>query len=122
MGRYLIKPTQDSDFYVDWSTFFDDAVSWGSREDMKRWGASEERLERCDKHGTSANWFRRSWNVDWKDGKDGEIWKQQGWLPYANMEDFLEKISELYPGDERIPENLLELHPELKEYLDMSEF
>lgn len=118
MGRYLLKPTQDSDFYVDWSTIVEDAISWGSREDMKGWGATEERLARCDQYGTSARWFRRSWLGEGAYTKDGEIWKQQGWLPYIQMEAFFNKIAELYPGDEEIPENLLELHSELKEFLE----
>lgn len=116
MGKYLLKPKKDVDFYLDWSTFVDDAIAWGDREFMLRQGYSEERLTKCDQVGTSALWFRRSWLGE--SGRGGEIWRQQGWLRYSQMEDFFNAIAELYPDDAKIPEDLLELHPELKAYLD----
>lgn len=112
MGRYIIKPDLDRDFYVEWLTMIEDAVSWGDREFMISCGIKEDRLDRADNNGTSAFWFI----IDEPD--KGQIWKQQGWLLYSNMEEFFGRISDLYPDDVEIPENLLELHPELEEFLE----
>lgn len=116
MGRYLIKPKKDVDFYVYWSSFIDDGVAWGDKEFLMAQDfhppLDKSRFQRCDEKGTSAYWFS---NV-WEDGQ-GEVWRQEGFLPYSNMEDFFTAIENLYPDDIPIPENLLELHPELKSYL-----
>jgi hypothetical protein len=112
MPKYIIKPNPEVDFYVDWSTIVEDAISWGDRKFMRKCGVEKERLERADQTGTSA--------YGQKD-RSGEIWKQKGWLYYSQMEDFFTKLAELYPGDERIPENVLEIHPELWDYLEKFE-
>lgn len=114
MSYYLLKPKRDSDFYLDWSTFEDTAMSWGTRDEMLGMGYSEERLARCDARGTSAFWF-------WINPEDdfGEVWQNTGFLRYDNMEEFFTEIERLYPGDEDVPDatELLNKYPYLKAFL-----
>lgn len=53
MGRYIIKPDKDVDFYVEWSTIVDNWVFAGNREDMVDEGLSEDRLDKADRLGSS---------------------------------------------------------------------
>lgn len=117
MTKYLIKPRKDRDFYVEWDTGIDQAISWGTRENYVDWGYSDDRLVRCDERGTSAYWFL----VDRENPEDGEIWAQAGWLRYADMEEFLSELEKFYPGDMEIPQDHLQQHPELSRFLDLLE-
>lgn len=55
MGRYIVKPVAERDFYVEYSTIVDNWVSCGTREDMVRYGLIDEtRLDRADATGSSS--------------------------------------------------------------------
>lgn len=54
MGRFIIKPSKDEDFYVEWSTVVDNWVTTGNRREMvEELGIREERLVRADQCGSS---------------------------------------------------------------------
>lgn len=61
MPRYIIKPRQDEDVYVEWSTIVDAPVS----DTMTRVEAvvahSEDRIARADECGHSWLWTREPW-------------------------------------------------------------
>jgi hypothetical protein len=97
MGHILIKPVPDRDEYVLWSTVVEAPLAWGDREEMLReltveWRrdhgadvppagltAPEKRLDRADKHGSSAldGLFR------WDD--DSLIYEQRGLLARVDL-------------------------------------
>lgn len=53
--KFIIKPTRDEDFYVEWSTNVDNWTFAGDRDTMLTHdGVTAERLDRADKNGTSA--------------------------------------------------------------------
>ncbi|WP_203823101.1 hypothetical protein, partial [Paractinoplanes ferrugineus] len=63
MGRVVIKPERDQDFYVGWSTIVEAPIWFGSRVDALKYIAQdhresggpadppEERLARADRYG-----------------------------------------------------------------------
>ena len=77
MGYYMMKPSSDDDFYVEWSTFTDTPIAYGSRvefqsEDPEKY--SDDRFERLDRLGTSSYirdgewgqetfWLGQSWEI-----------------------------------------------------------
>jgi len=91
MGRIVIKPDRDEDFYVGWSTIVEAPIWFGSRadalkciiQDHRESGGPadppEERLARADRYGSSikpeANYGFGYWD------DDGFIYEQRGVLP-----------------------------------------
>lgn len=117
MPKYLIKPKRDVDFYIDWSTIVDDALAWSDRKGMLEMGYEEERLDRCDQKGTSAYFFAVGWEGE--NGEDGEVWRQEGFLLYENMQEFFELAEKFYAieGDVcNIPVD--DIHPDLLRLLE----
>lgn len=54
MGRFIIKPKKDEDFYVEWSTIVDNWITAGTRQEMiDEAGIDEKRLVRADEYGSS---------------------------------------------------------------------
>ncbi len=64
MPSYIVKPVQDVDEYVEWSTIVDSPIRWGSREDFLFEGFEEARLDRADTYSSSALYYRPSWEDD----------------------------------------------------------
>ena len=57
MARYIVKASPDRDAYFMWSTEVDFPVGFGTREEMlTESSVTEERMERADSNGTSAQW------------------------------------------------------------------
>lgn len=54
MGRYIVKPVAERDFYVEYSTIVDNWVSCGDRETMLFFRIEEKRLARADALGSSS--------------------------------------------------------------------
>ncbi len=96
MGRQIIKPERDVDFYIEWSSIVEAPTAFGPREwmldhlvedyrpDGQRYlnerAASVVRLDRADESGSSAfKPFGCTWD------EDGEIYQQQGTLPRSKM-------------------------------------
>lgn len=53
MSNLIIKVSRDEDLYVEWSTNTDNWVCCGTRDEMKAYGITEDRLKRADSRGTS---------------------------------------------------------------------
>ncbi|MGP9725417.1 hypothetical protein ACT3SZ_15510 [Corynebacterium sp. AOP40-9SA-29] len=58
MPRYIIKPRQDEDVYVEWSTIVDAHVSCTMTRAEAVAAHSEERIARADESGHSWLWTR----------------------------------------------------------------
>lgn len=58
MPRYIIKPSQDEDVYVEWSTIVDAPVSRTMTRAEAVAAHSEERIARADESGHSCLWTR----------------------------------------------------------------
>jgi hypothetical protein len=55
MGRALIKPKKDEDFYVEWSSFWDAPIKWGPRRIFEDdW--DEREFARVDEYGVTSGW------------------------------------------------------------------
>ncbi|MFC7276242.1 hypothetical protein ACFQS1_19795 [Paractinoplanes rhizophilus] len=84
MGRFVIKPDRDVDFYVGWSTIVESIIWWGPRAEVLAYLAEdapadppEERLARADLNGSSA--YNYKIDGGWED--EGFTYEQRGWLP-----------------------------------------
>lgn len=58
MPRYIIKPRQDEDVYVEWSTIVDAPASGTMTRDEAVAAHSEDRIARADESGHSWLWTR----------------------------------------------------------------
>lgn len=68
MPHYIVKPKQDEDFYVDFSTIVDAPCVWGSWDEMVAAGYAAERLERARLTGSSCAALRddgKPWFFGW---------------------------------------------------------
>lgn len=77
MGYYMMKPDPDEDFYVEWSTYTDSPIAYGTREefqDENKDTYSDDRFERIDRLGSSymldigrwhqkSFWIGQSWEI-----------------------------------------------------------
>lgn len=77
MGYYMMKPDPDEDFYVEWSTYTDSPIAYGTREEFQEEDKdkySDDRFERIDRLGSSymldigrwnqkSFWIGQSWEV-----------------------------------------------------------
>lgn len=91
MGRGIIKPKQDVDFYVEWSSIVDMPISWGTREFLASHGISTDRLDRADKYHTSYldGYSHRGW-----DKEDYEVIAQSGTLAHSQLIEFCDTLDE----------------------------
>lgn len=56
MGRIIIKPSRDEDFYIEWSSVVEAPTAFGSRDEMLAYLEDDgvDRLSRAYETGTSA--------------------------------------------------------------------
>lgn len=59
MGKSIVKPVREEDFYVEWSSIVDNWTLAGTREAMIEDGVEPERLDRADSTGSSSfvGWY-----------------------------------------------------------------
>lgn len=92
MPRYILKPEQESNFYVEWSTIVDAPLSWGAIEDLDI-AISPEIKERIDLTGTSSAHGVDGWDepalLVRELGTTHASWE----LPRENLKDFLVDLS-----------------------------
>lgn len=113
MPTYIIKPERETDLYVWWSTIVDAPVGWGDRADALAHGTAEDRLERADRTGTSANWT--NWPAEkmpyrYDDGEpmilreQDDLDESEGcWLlPRANLLEFVKRRDAGEPIDDLV--------------------
>lgn len=68
MPSYVVKPDPDEDFYVYWSSVVDNWVLAGPRQVFIDDGIDPDRIDRADKHGSSARWWMPvpyGWEDEW---------------------------------------------------------
>jgi hypothetical protein len=91
MPRYILKPEQDSNFYVEWSTIVDSPLSWGSIEDLGI-TVTPEIKDRIDQTGTSSFHGVDGWDspalLVRELGTGHGSWE----LPRQNLRSFLEEL------------------------------
>lgn len=73
---------------MEFSTYIDEAVLWGTRDELIEEGISLDRLDRADKYGSSS--FIGS--DRWEDS--GLVLAQVGWLPRGRYSDYLDVLTE----------------------------
>jgi hypothetical protein len=99
MGRTLIKPDRNDDFYVEWSSIVESPMAWGTREEMlaELDVDGEERLARADEYGTSALWGNpRAYGFD----DDGVlIYQQRGVLRHDQLKQLCTRLGENEEAD-----------------------
>lgn len=109
LPRSIVKPEKDKDFYVEWSTVVDAPTFYGTRADIiehskeSDWRhIAEERLERADATGTSARWYKASW-------EDDEIYilEQTGTFPRSKMFEVV-TVYDLYGVEEVLKRGLID--------------
>lgn len=92
MPRYILKPEQDHDFYVEWSTIVDSPLSWGTFDDLQMVVAPEIK-ERIDTTGTSSFHGVDGWDepamLVRELGTVSASWE----LPRENLKGFLEELA-----------------------------
>lgn len=89
MGRYIIKPERDVNFYVEWSTVVDAPTAYGTRKQFLKYLDKDgpKRMERADRLGTSAIApFVHHWD------DSGMIYEQQGWLKRENLRALCDRL------------------------------
>ncbi len=96
MGRALIKPERDEDFYVEWSSIVDMPVRWGSRQNFldatdseEAWQAMLKRLAQVDERSRTHGMEMYSWDRDFE-----LIVQQEGYLKRSQMAEFMKTLTE----------------------------
>lgn len=87
MGRKLIKPVDDLDLYVEWSSIVEQPISWGTRAEMAEEGWEELDLLRADRYGST-----------WPKAGKWDIYAQLGILYWKD----LPTVIDLYESDHEI--------------------
>lgn len=66
MGKVLVKPERDSDFYVMWSSIVDAPVAFGTKVSLQKadptW--TDDYFERADRLSCSSRIFPKTWDED----------------------------------------------------------
>lgn len=103
MPSYIIKPSEDEDFYVTYSTVVDSPTAFGNREDYVVAGTEEDRLVRADEYGTSSLWGNPrylGWHEDTIMVREGiidptrpEHWSH-GTLSRSDLREFCETLED----------------------------
>jgi hypothetical protein len=83
MGRALLKPKKDENFYVEWSSIVEAPVKWGTRR-MFTSDWNERELARVDEHGTSTGWYD-----GWDDPDPGLMYEQRGRVKLEDLKDLV---------------------------------
>lgn len=85
MGRLILKPDRDVDFYVEWSTIVDSPIRSGPRAylEAELGPDSAVRFDRADKHGSSS--LGRWYGFDDTGLITGEPLPEQRWLPRSKL-------------------------------------
>lgn len=85
MGRNLIKPNKDEDFYVEWSSISDSPIAWGSKE-VLTWNrhtvSAEREFRYADEKGNS-----------WGD-TPFEIYEQRGIVKHSDLKELCLSLNE----------------------------
>ena len=110
MPTFIIKPTPDSEVYVEWSTIVDAPISMGTRQGYlgtKRHDGSyytNELFDQADVTGTSLKWFGGGPNEmgGWDD--PSLIYLHKGSLPRERV---LEATARLILDEKEIPDEWL---------------
>lgn len=112
MGYYLMKADKEHDLYVNWSTYTDCPIEWGTKQEMLDAGFDEERLEHAEERGTSsfinAGSYNSNGHVIYSMGTDGP-W----YLNRKNLYDFLIALGTEDDPSEDIQQAALEQYAEL---------
>ena len=98
MPRYLYKPVQELDFYVEWSTIVEAVVGWGTKESFRNEDPdfyAEERFERADRTGTSAIFGNASWDDDRE-----EIFMQRGFIKRSQLKTLCDLLEQGHMQDD----------------------
>jgi hypothetical protein len=118
MGRIIMKESPETDFYVEWSSVVEAPTFAGTRAEMLAHLQSESdpwlrddaphhpemRLARVDETGTSSMWVAHAGMRDkyaeegaWDD--NGEIYKQQGFVPRSRLFDLTRRVMADHDAD-----------------------
>ncbi len=119
MGRMIIKPKADEDFYVVHSSVVDAPVFWGTRADLEAKFERDARAEAerrvaeqfadADKSGTSSSWGEGGWDeteIQVREGFAFEGRPANAWAAYvqrADLRAFCESIRADSTWDPRSP-------------------
>lgn len=108
MGRVIVKPVKNKDFYVEYCSIVDMPVAWGSRGDfLGDYPDWEPRLDRADLLSTSALYYTGTWHKDRM-----YMYAQYGMIPRSRLReitDIYEKMDiedQYFEDDPRILELL----------------
>lgn len=95
MGRLIIKPERDVDFYVEWSTIVENVTAMGTRAELAKLlddyhpgDGSADRFDRADRTGTSAMWGSKP-PYGWD---DEYLMAEQRLLPRAKLREYAEAV------------------------------
>jgi hypothetical protein len=97
MGRFILKPERDVDFYVEWSTIVENATGMGTRAELAKLlnhyrpgDGADERFDRADRTGSSATWGDPpSAPYGWD---DEYLMAEQRLLPRAKLREYAEAV------------------------------
>jgi hypothetical protein len=98
MGRFILKPDRDVDFYVEWSTIVENVTAMGTRTELAKLlheycpgDGAAERFDRADQTGSSATWGDSpSAPYGWD---DEYLMAEQRLLPRAKLREYAEAVN-----------------------------